>query len=81
MFEEENNNNAYIDILNLEINFKTDREGSLYISAGYCDIDLPGKDRVTLANDVMIIKMNKDEKIQIRNVVDLSYLKFKGDKN
>ena len=35
MFEEENNNNAYIDILNLEINFKTDREGSLYISAGY----------------------------------------------
>ena len=38
MFGEEENNNAYIDILNLKINFKAAWEGSLYISAGFCDM-------------------------------------------
>lgn len=70
-------NNAYLDIINLEIIFRADWDGILNISAQYCDIETPNKS-VTLVDDVLAIKMQAGETIKMRNTIGLKVLKFEN---
>lgn len=73
-------NNAYLDIINLEITFKADWEGFLNISAQYCDIETPNKS-VTLVDDALTIKMQAGETIKMSNTIGLKLLKFENPSN
>lgn len=70
-------NNAYLDIINLEIIFSADWDGILNISAQYCDIETPNKS-VTLINEVLAIKMHAGETIKMSNTIGLKVLKFEN---
>lgn len=70
-------NNAYLDIINLEIIFSADWDGILNISAQYCDIETPNKS-VTLINEVLAIKMHAEETIKMSNTIGLKVLKFEN---
>ena len=78
---EKEQNNAYIDILNLEISYTADFNGFVHISADYCDLQIPNNNNcVTINGDVTIIKMNTGETIKMCNVVGLKMLKFENVK-
>ena len=69
-------NNALIDIINLEISYTADFNGALYISSDYCDLQTPNNSCITISDNKTIITMNAGETIKMRNVVGLKLLKF-----
>lgn len=77
--EKEVANNAYIDIINLEISYTADWECCINISADYCDIE-SSNNSVTLVNDAILISMQAGETITMRNTVGLKVLKYQNDK-
>ena len=77
--ENKRENNAYINILNIEISFTADFDGFLHISAGYCELKLPNNDCVILGDDYTIVKMCSGETVKMKNTLGLKLLEFEHE--
>lgn len=58
--------------------FTADWAGFLEISAGYCDIETPNNECVTLYDDVMSIKMFAEDTVKLYNTIGLKRLTFRS---
>lgn len=71
-----NENNAYIDAMNVNIEFIAPYKGTLHIKAGYCEIYLKKDDCVVITEEECLINMTADEKLYLKNVLGLKTLVY-----